>query len=316
MSIRNLFVAACGAIVVLTACSSDDGTGGGGGKGNLQVFIVPEDSITEGLEPGTKEENIKDGWTVTYSKFLVSVGNFRAKSSRDGAEISDPTVYLLDLTKAPVGGYVTIDRKDVAAVRYDKVGEDMPVATAAAKKLGDIADADMKLMVDNGYSLYFEGSIEKPDGKSCKPGSTKPEDCKDAKKVTFKWGFAMGTSFDDCAPVDGDSGFAVPAGGSAQVKPTIHGDHWFFANITEGAEITERYAQYIADCDLDNNGETTFDELKAVKSSDVFPSPKYKLSGGVGGVPIATAFDYVKSQARTLHDYQGDGECATRGILK
>jgi hypothetical protein len=32
--------------------------------------------------------------------------------------------------------------------------------------------------------------------------------------------------------------------------------------------------------------------------------------------PIATALDYVKAQARTLHDFQGDGECPTRAILK
>ena len=39
------------------------------------------------------------------------------------------------------------------------------------------------------------------------------------------------------------------------------------------------------------------------------------VRGSIDG-PIATAWDYVRSQARTIHDFQGDGECATRTVLK
>jgi len=294
-------------------CSSSE-DGGSGATGNLQVFVVPEETIVSGLEPGDGDENIHDGWKVEYTKFLVTVGNFRAQSTAGKTEFGDSTIYVLDLKNAPAGGYVTLDRKAIAATRFDKVGEDMPAASATAKKLPPTTDGDFKLMVDNGYALYFEATMTKPDGKSCTPG--KPAECVDAKTVKLKWGFAMGTSFDDCASAQGDTGFAVPQGGTVQVKPTIHGDHWFFSDITEGAEVTKRLAQYIADADLDHNGETTLDELKSVKATDAFPGDKYKLSGGVGGVPIATAYDYVKTQARTLHDFQGDGECPTRAILK
>ena len=44
------------------------------------------------------------------------------------------------------------------------------------------------------------------------------------------------------------------SGGTVQVKPTIHGDHWFFTNVTQGAELTERRAQWIVDSDLDRAG--------------------------------------------------------------
>ena len=138
--------------------------------------------------------------------------------------------------------------------------------------------------------------------------------CVAAPRITFRWGLPAGTSFDDCATEDGFTGFAVPEGGTAQVKPTIHGDHWFFNNITSGAEQTKRLAQYIADCDLDMNGETTRDELKQAKAADVLPSSNYNLSGALTG-SINTAFDYVLAQARTLGDFQGDGECPTRKVL-
>jgi len=303
------FTVAC---VLLAGCSGEDSITGTA-KGNAQVFVVAEESITSGIEPGTGDENLQDGWKVDYSKFLVSIGNFRAKSTQSGKSIGDPTVWILDLKNAPASGYVTATFNDLDAVRFDKVGEDMPVPTATAKAATGTSEVDRKLMIDGGYSVYVEGTLSKADGQSCTPG--KPTECVAATSIKFKWGFAMGTSFDDCASAQGDTGFAVPSGGSVQIKPTIHGDHWFFSDITEGAEITKRYAQYVADADANHDGETTIDELKAVKATDAFPTSKYKLSGGVEG-SITTAWDFVRSQARTVHDFQGDGECPTRTVLK
>ena len=108
---------------------------------------------------------------------------------------------------------------------------------------------------------------------------------------SLRWGLSAGTSFDDCAPETGAASFAVVSGGTVQIKPTVHGDHWFFTSITQGAEVTERRAQWIADADLDRNGETTLDELRMVRASDVFPSPTYDLSGAP--VQVNTAFDYL-----------------------
>jgi hypothetical protein len=299
------------AILALVACSS---TAGSGGTGSVQVFVVAEDSITRGIAPGTDREQIQDGWAVSYSRFLVTLGRFHAQSSSTGSSFDDASVWVLDLRNAPAGGYVIVDRSEIPSGRYDHVGQDMPQAQAGVRAVAPTSAADVKLMVDNGYSLYFEGTLTKPDGQSCKPSD--PTICKANPTIKFRWGFAIGTSFDDCAPPQGDSGFAVPVSGAVQVKPTIHGDHWFFSDLTQGAEVTLRYAQYIADSDLDGDGETTLDELKRVKSSDVFPAPRYRLSGTVGNAPIATAFDYVQAQARTLLHFEGDGDCPTHTILK
>ena len=273
--------------------------------GRAQIFVEPEDTVSEGLTPGSSEENIKDGWAVAYDRFLVAVGNVRASRSDSDEKFSDSTVFVLDLRGAPAGGYVITTFDDMTATRWDRFGFDLPNATQGAKALAPTTDADVALMVENGFSIYIEGSITKcPLAGMCDPAS----------EVTFRWGLSAGTAFDDCATEDGFTGFAVPEGGTAQVKPTIHGDHWFFNSITAGTELTERYAQYIADCDLNMDGETALDELKQAKASDVLPSTKYNLSGALTG-PINTAFDYVLAQARTLGDFQGDGECPTRRAL-
>jgi len=297
---------------LLCSCSDDTTADAGGAKGSVQVFVEAEDSVPDGLEPGDGPENIRDGWKVTYDRYLVTIGNVRASRSDDpNARLNDASVYVLDLKNAPAGGYILTTFSDATAVRWDQLGWDMPNAKTGVKALAPTSDADLALMVQNAYSVYFEGSIEKADGQSCTPGVT-PKSCAPATKVAFKWGFSAGASFDDCANEEGVPGFAVPAGGTVQIKPTVHGDHWFFDNITSGAEVTTRLAQYIADSDLDRNGETTLDELKRVRAADAFPPP-YNVSGTL--TPVQTAYDYVLNQSRTLGDYNGDGECPTRAIL-
>lgn len=286
---------------------------GSGASGRVQVFVEAEDTIPEGLDPGDGEEDIVDGWRVEYTRFLAVVGNFRAGQSGDAsAALVDPAVYVVDLLNLPVGGFVMTEFDDVDAVRWDRVGYDLPNATDVAEPADGTAAADRDFMVTGGYSLYIEGKLLKADGQSCLP--TDPTDCQPAPEVRFAWGLAAGTSYDDCAPQTGDAGFAVPSGGTAQVKPTIHGDHWFFTNITQGAEITERRAQWVADADLDRDGETTLDELKQVKAADLFRSELgYTVTGAQ--IPVITAHDYLEAQVRTLGDFQGEGECPTRRIL-
>ncbi|WP_272420124.1 hypothetical protein [Polyangium jinanense] len=290
--IRAQLVALSSAALFVVGCGGEDGATAE--KGSAQIFVEAEDTIPNGLAAGMGEEDIQDGWSVDYERFLITIGNIRTSRSDATETLTAPDVYVLDLKKVPAGGYVVATFEDVSATRWDRFGFDLPNAKPGAKGLGDTAEADVTLLVDNGYSLYIEGTLDN--------GTT---------QKTFRWGLAAGTSYDDCATEDEIPGFAVPAGGTVPVKPTIHGDHWFFNNITAGAEVTARYAQYIADADANNDGETTLDELKQTKAADVFPPDKYSLAG----VPIETAYDYVLAQARTLGDYQGDGECPTRKVL-
>ncbi|WP_282416687.1 hypothetical protein [Polyangium sp. 15x6] len=290
--IRAQLLALSSAALFVVGCGGEDGATAE--KGSAQIFVEAEDTIPNGLAAGMGDEDIQDGWSVTYDRFLIAIGNIRASRSDATEALTAPDVYVLDLKKVPAGGYVVTTFEDVSATRWDRFGFDLPNAKAGAKGLGDTAEADVALLVESGYSLYIAGTLDN--------GTT---------KKTFRWGLAAGTSYDDCATEDEIPGFAVPAGGTVPVKPTIHGDHWFFNNITAGAEVTARYAQYIADADADNDGETTLDELKQTKAADVFPPDKYSLAG----VPIETAYDYVLAQARTLGDYQGDGECPTRKVL-
>jgi len=296
----------------LAACG-----GSSEGTGRVQVFVAAEDSIPDGLQPGTDEENIQDGWTVIYNKFLISIGNFRASRTAAPADkLSDARTFVLDMKNLPAGGLVIADFPGAKAVRWDKVGFDLPNAASASICAAGIAATDCAFMKNSNFSVYFEATLTKEGGQSCRPGTT---DCVARSSQVIRWGLKAGTSFDDCAPPNSsDKGFAVPSGGTVQVKPTIHGDHWFFTNITQGEEITGRRAQWIVDADTNRDGETTIEELKNAQAATLFPSPPFNLSGGLASpecTSVSTAYCYLLAQARTLGDYQGDGECDTRRVL-
>lgn len=264
--------------------------------GTAQIFVEAEETIPEGLTPGNGEENIIDGWQVTYDKFLVTFANFTASSSNDATAKADLAANLvLDMKALPEGGLVVGNVENLPAIRFDKVGYSIPNASSDSQKAEGISDDDFDFMVQNQLSLYVKGSMTK-----------------DGQTVTFDWPLKAGVSVNDCASEEGDLGFAVPAGGTVAVKPTIHGDHWFFTNITQGAEITDRRAQWVADADADQDGETTLDELKNTDAADVFPANQYNLSGAL--IDVNTAFDYLQAQAMTLGDFQGEGECPTRAV--
>lgn len=282
----------------LTACS--DGTQAPAGSGTAQFVVVPEDSVPQGLAPGDGPEQVKDGWKITYDRFLISIGELSAKRSDTGEQTAAPERYVLDLKNAPTSGYVIAELKGLAAARYDKFGYSLPNAKAGAKLLAPTTQTDLDFMIKEGFSVYFEGAATKG-----------------VEKYTFKWGFKAGTSYSECTTEDGQPGFAVPSGGTVQVKPTIHGDHWFFTNVTQGAEVTERRAEWMKTCDKDANKEITLTELKACDIAGAMPQKPngpYDLSAvkDQDGDGKITVFDYVDSQARTLGDFQGDGECPTR----
>lgn len=272
----------------------------GNGTGSVQIFVVPEDTIVNGLQPGSDLENVQDGWTIAYQRYLVSIGNFRATRSDTGDHVADPRRWILDLKHAPTSGYIASGFDDLDAVTWDRFGYDIPNATPGALPIAPTADADADFMIQNHYSVYYEGTGVNGD-----------------VTITFKWGFSAGTSYDDCETLGGVPGFAVPASGTVQLKPTLHGDHQFFDNLTEGVEITTRLAQWLETCDLDGNRDVTLDELKSCDVITAMPQPPYDLTGArdVDGNGKLSVYDVVFGEMQTFGHFQGDGDCPTRATL-
>lgn len=232
-----------------------------------------------------------DGWTVKYSKFLVTFSEVK---------VLDGTNAVAALPKPIVVNQVTPGVKALAsfpgleAGRYGVEYAIGPVADALL--LPGVDAADFATMKANGWSLWVAGTASKA-------GVTK----------SFSWGFATNTKLVDCeGDLNGKTelGTVVTTGGTDAIELTNHGDHLFYDDLQDPAAKTR--FQHLADADVGANGAPgdgviTQAELAAVKLVDI-PAEKGKFGiGGASSVKDLGAF--VAFLSRTIGHFRGEGEC-------
>ena len=294
--------------------------------GDVTVLLEPEDTITEGLEPGDSGESIQDGWTVTFDRYLIAVGDVDIHLSTDEAvEAEAPDVFVAALTQIPASGASLWSFDDVQAGRWE-FNYATPGAGDGSMRHETASEADYDEMVAEDWTFLIEATMTHETGQSCPPASladvggatpngntnSRDEDCYDSATVSFTWGVTAETAFGPCE-IDDVTGFAVPEGGSQTVAISIHGDHLFFNGFPEGEEGgVMRLAQWIADSDLNLDGEVTRAELEQIAPSDLAElDDRYAL----GGAPLELTemWDYVIGQLKTQGHFQGEGECPFDG---
>jgi hypothetical protein len=304
--------------VAMSGCGDD--------VGEVRVFFEPEETVF-GIEAGNEEENIIDGWNVEYEKFLVNVGNIRATSNEVDEVLSDPNFFVVDLINGvPAGGLVLTEFKDVPAVRFDNFSYDIVSANANSQAGGDTDQADLDIMVNEGLAWFIKGKLVEAvagTGLSCEPGNRNADGtpidagaCLAVAEVPFEFKIVNNANWSQCEDGTGTGtlGFAVTAGATVDVKPTQHGDHWFFNNVPIGIEETDRRAQQYADAafaqlDAGVVPNVTLDVLDAIDSATLFPANLYDLSGVIDGFSADTGKNFVVIQSMTSGHLNGEGEC-------
>jgi hypothetical protein len=302
--------------------------GGGGGEGELRVLLEAEDTITSGLRPGVGVEDIRDGWEVRFGAYHATLGDIRIRlPSESGLEASDPDLFTVDLSSVPESGLPLWTLGGLRAGRWDFYYGLRGAASEATRHEG-VPEADFAEMMAGDQSYLVDGTLLRADGQSCPPASLaspgeatpngntngRDEDCYDNPEVHFRVGISTEASYGPCQ-VDDVPGVSVPAGGSQTVAITIHGDHLFFNGFPEGAEGgVMRLAQWLADCDLDLDGEVTEAELRAIAPSDLAEIDGRFQLGGSPIAPLDTMWTYLTAQLRTQAHFQGEGECPLSGL--
>jgi hypothetical protein len=306
------------------ACSGEEVEG----TGSLSVLLEAEDVIIDGLDPGDEAENIRDGWSVRFDKFIATIGDIDVHFATDQAiEAEGEDVFVIDLTELPAGGTPLWRLDDLRAGRWE-FHYGTPGAAHASTRHDSVAQADYDEMVDNDWTYLLDGSIENADGQACPPAALASTShatpngnmsggnpCFDASSVRFQFGATAETSFGPCE-IDGVPGFAVASGSEQTVAITIHGDHPFFNGFPESNEGgVMRLAQWLADCDLDLDGTVTRAELEAITPS-MLPEldERYQL-GGSPITPLTNMYEYLVGQLKTQGHFEGEGECPWDGTV-
>lgn len=311
------------AALLTLGCGDDAGRG----SGTLSVLLESEDVIVDGLAPGEGAENIRDGWAVSFDKYVGTVGDVDVHLATDEAVSARASeVFAVDLTQVPPSGFALWNIDGLRAGRWEFIYS-TPGAGDGSARHDSVEQADYDAMVANDWTYFVDGVLTKADGQSCPPaalaapGDRTPNgntsggnDCYDAPTVRFIFGAAAETTFGPCE-IDEVPGFAITDGGTQTVAASIHGDHLFFNGFPEGNEggVT-RLAQWLADCDLDLDGTVTREELAAIAPSQL---PELDDRYQLGGSPITPLEDmsaYVASQLKTQGHFQGEGECPVDGV--
>ena len=140
---------------------------------------------------------------------------------------------IWDMTKS---GPFDVTTETVPAGAYTHAAYRISPATDAATA-GNAASDDVQYMIDNGLSVYVEGTAS--------DGTT---------DVSFAWGFETDTTYDPC-----HSKGELAADGTADIQITIHGDHFFYDSAV--SEDPDLRFNDIALADADSDGEVTEAEL-------------------------------------------------------
>ena len=308
----------------LAACGEDSEAG----TGSLRVLLEAEETIAGGLDPGDEGESIQDGWQVRYSRFIIAIGEVDIHFATDEhieAEARD--VFAVDLVSLPESGLPLWNLEGLRAGRW-QFYYSIAGAADATTRHDSVEVADFDQMKDNDWTYLIEGSLTKADGRSCPPASLATgagvapagaanvggDPCYSNTEIAFSFGLSADTVFGPCE-IDGVPGVSIASGGSQTVAATIHGDHLFFNGFPEGDEggVT-RLAQWLADSDLDVDGEVTEQELETIAPSDLAElDSRYQL-GGSPINPIDNMWTYVRSQMKTQGHMDGEGECPPDGM--
>jgi hypothetical protein len=270
--------------LALCACGADDEEAG---RGDVSFNVWGEEFIEAEIPAG----EVQDGWTVKFTKFLITIGNVTIADSNAGNAGSLVGTRVLDLvTPGPhdIGALSNLEAR-----AWDKVGYGVSPANAQTTLHSSATEADLTMMKTGGYSVHVEGNAT---------GT--------ATTKTFSWSFTNDTAYTDCvAEVEGKEtpGLVVTNGGTEAVQLTIHGDHFFYDDLASEEAVPRFNA--ISAADANGNGEVTFEELTAVKLVDI--------EEGTYGTGSASHVDdlgaFVQALTRTLGHYRGEGHCAESG---
>ncbi|MCP3142921.1 hypothetical protein [Pyxidicoccus xibeiensis] len=260
----------------LVACS--DGTG------NVTFTTYGEDYIEKEIPASA----FADGWSVRFSRFLVTLGEVKVATEDETAAQQD-TSRVFDVHKP--GPVVVTSFQNLPAQDWDRVS--YAIVPAQDAEAGNPDAQDLERMRSAGYSVYLEGSATK--GTVTK---------------RFEWGFTTNTLYEDCESEAQGAGVTIPKDGEASVELTIHGDHLFFDDL-QSPDAKMRFDALAAADKLGIAGAddlVTLEELAAVDLTEL-PQGQYG-TGGVGGV--RNLRDFVTALVRTVGHFRGEGECSPR----
>jgi hypothetical protein len=280
-------------ILALTAVTAVGcGDDGGSGAGNLTVVLEAEETIPEGLASGIGDEDITDGYSVEFSRYIVAVGLLDMAQANGANRQQGTVVTVADYTNLPTTLPALETFNGIPAGQYSEFGYDTPVIDDTVVNVNGVSDDDVQRMIDSNLTYIIQGTLTADAGGS----------------KEFLIEADVPSVYTDCGE---EPELGVNVGASTTASVTIHGDHIFFNGFPADESDVTRLAQWMWDVeDVDEDEVLTKTDFEAATDvGALFPSPAYSgLNDGPVG-PINNAWDFIRSQLGTQGHLDGEGEC-------
>lgn len=141
------------------------------GTGSLSVLVEAEDTITGGLEPGEGVENIRDGWSVGFDRYIAVLGPVDLHYATDASlEAEAPASYAIDLTKIPAQGIELWKLDELREGRWE-FGYQLAGGAHGAERHSTVDEDTFAAIVEGDLSYWISGVLTKETGVSCPPPS-------------------------------------------------------------------------------------------------------------------------------------------------
>ena len=280
--------------VAVGACALD-----GDGDGAVLVRVSGEGAATQGypFEKNGARIAFVDGWSLRFSKVLVSVGAIRLSSADDAVAFDDPSFFVMDLQKGDAPLFTV---EAIPARRWDRFSFRVMSPPSGARPIGAVASADIEQMRTSGWNTWLEGVAEKG-----------------GLAYSFAWGLANPVRATNCSNgVDGTDGIVVKRGSTSIAEITMHLDHIFWDTL--GTELSKLRFDAIAGASRDDRNVTwaelalqTLDDLRGPDGAPLRDEQGAVLVYNPGAVPLAdrTLQAFILATTASQAHLNGTGLC-------
>ncbi len=251
----------------------------------------------EGAQRGYPSHLFEDGWSVRFTRYLVSVGGFTLTSA-SGEQHASPRHVLVDLQKGDVElarlGELPAGRWSVGfEVRVPDEDTELPD--------GNVSAEDMALMRSRGYSYWLEGEAVKV-GVGVYP---------------FSFGFPVNARMVDCVNgVDGTLGIIVPENSTAEAEVTIHVEHMFYDRLGTHRGVQLRFDAFAAAADVDKRitseglASQPILDLRGLDGGELRDEQGQPVLYEPGAYDVETLWEFVSQSIVDQAHLNGGGVCA------
>lgn len=242
------------------------------GAGAFRVTVAGGERAERGFAPTL----LQDRWAITFSRYVVSVGDVEV--SREGTRLERSGLHVVDVQK---GTQPIFNWPEIPAGRWDIAFSMRPPDDTST--VHDVPSEDVAEMRERGWAYLIEGRATKTG-----VGSTR-----------FRVGLPLNHRYTRCTNgLDGTLGLVVGDGATETLELTMHVDHMLYDKLGTHRGVNLRFEAWTALAP--NDGLVT---LKALEAQDLL-----NLRGRDGGPLVdpdgaRVIYDPASFDVRTLDQF-------------